>query len=173
MKELKKAVKKGKSKDAAFERLKNRRGDLKKGSAYLARIPEKEFADKYSVANNVFLAIYGILACIGFLALIPDLVNFSALALLFILGLGLIIPVWILYLIYHKNALGYLLFAVFSFKAIFDSFRSLPDDLFAVLVGVIMNVLLLTFVVILKKKLFPYQNFFNTKKDADGLVIYK
>lgn len=173
MKELRKDIKNGISKDEAFKNYLNRGGDAKKGSRYLSYIPEGQFADKYLIANNMLLSVYGVLSVMGLVALLPQLLSLPPVGIIIVLLIGLLIPGVILYLIYKKNAVGYFILAFFCLKGIVDSFRVYQEDPGSVWVGVTINLILLIFVVILKKKIFPYQNFLNVKKNENGHYLYR
>jgi hypothetical protein len=57
---------------------------------------------------------------------------------------------------------------MFHIKGILDSLKLIESSPKWFVIGVTVNLAMLVFVVILKKKLFPYQNFFNSKKTNEG-----
>jgi hypothetical protein len=171
MKQLKRDMKNGISKDVAFTKFVYRNGDQKKGSRVLALFPEPQYAEKYATANTVLISIYGLLTCFGLLGLSVQFIHLPLGWFLFLLTIGLLLPALVLYLLYKKNAGAYIFLAFLLVKGIFDLLRQ--TDQTTLFMGIAINMGLLLFVVILKQKMFPYQNFFNTKKDTSGLYIYK
>lgn len=171
MKQLKKDIKNGVNKDEAFTNLINRNGDQKQGSKILALYPEPQYAKKYNTANKVLILIYGLLSLLAILGLLINFIHLSPSNLLFLFAIGALLPSVVIYFIYKKNAAGYIFLAFLLAKGMIDVFRQKDQSI--ILISIVINLTLLIFVVILKYKLFPYQNFFNTKKDANGLYVYK
>ncbi|MDD5051431.1 MAG: hypothetical protein PHO27_01720 [Sulfuricurvum sp.] len=171
MKQLKKDIKTGMNKDVAFTKFVFRKGDQKKGSRVLALFPEPKYAEKYAKENKILIIIYGLLSLFALLGLSVQFAHLPPLWLLFLLTIGFLLPALVLYLLYKKNAGAYMFLAFLLVKGILDLLRQ--NDHSIILIGILVNLGLLIFVVILKQKLFPYQNFFNTKKDENGLYIYK
>ncbi|MDD2779954.1 hypothetical protein [Sulfuricurvum sp.] len=171
MKQLKKDLKNSMDKDEAFIKFINRNGDQKKGSRILSLFPEPKYAEKYAKANKILITIYGLLSLFAILGLSVQFAHLPPLWLLFLLTIGVLLPALVLYLLYKKNAGAYMFLAFLLVKGIFDLLRQ--SDQSMILIGIVVNLGLLIFVVILKQKMFPYQNFFNTKKDTNGLYIYK
>lgn len=171
MKQLKKDLKNGMSKDEAFTNLINRNGDQKQGSRILALYPEPQYAQKCNTANKILIIIYSLLSLFAILGLLINYIHLSFALLLFLFAIGVLLPAVVIYLLYKKNAAAYIFLAFLLIKGMIDVFRQKDQSI--ILVSIIINLILLIFVVILKYKLFPYQNFFNTKKDANGIYIYK
>ncbi|MFY9143085.1 hypothetical protein [Sulfuricurvum sp.] len=171
MKQLKKDIKNGIGKDEAFTKFISRNGDQKKGSRVLSIFPEQLYAEKYSTANKILMTIYGLLTLVGLLGLGVQFMHLPLTWFLFLLTIGFLLPALVLYLLYKKNAGAYMFLAFLLVKGMLDLLRQ--NDQTTVLIGFAINAGLLIFVVILKQKMFPYQNFFNTKKDTNGLYIYK
>lgn len=171
MKQLKKDLKNSVDKDEAFKKFLNRNGDQKKGSRILSLFPEPKYAEKYEKANKILITIYGLLSLFAILGLSVQFAHLPPLWLLFLLTIGVLLPALVLYLLYTKNAGAYMFLAFLLVKGIFDLLRQ--SDQSMILIGIVVNLGLLIFVVILKQKMFPYQNFFSTKKDANGLYVYK
>ena len=61
----------------------------------------------------------------------------------------------------------------FMFKGILDSFKSFEQDPIAVYIAVAINIAIMGYAAFLKVRLFPFQNFFNTRKDENGIFIYQ
>jgi hypothetical protein len=171
MKQLKKDLKNGMSKDEAFANLINRNGDQRQGSRILALYPEPQYAQKYNTANKILIIIYSLLSLFAILGLLINYIHLSFAILLFLFTIGALLPAVVIYLLYKKNAAAYIFLAFLLIKGMIDVFRQKDQSI--ILVSIIINLILLIFVVILKYKLFPYQNFFNTKKDANGIYVYK
>ena len=175
MRELKADIKSGLSKDRAFASFKRRGGDAKRGARYLAILSEPAYAEKYVLANNFLIAIYLILLITGLSGQLPQLLAQPPASALFALAASMLLPVLVLYFLYKKNAIGYWVLALFSAKGVLDSFAAHKEgtDFTGVGIAIAINLLLLVFAVSLKNKIFPYQSFFNTKKDKDGHCIYQ
>lgn len=171
MKQLKKDIKTGMNKDEAFTKFINRNGDPKKGSRVIALFPEDQYVKKYGSANKILMIIYSILSFFSIVGLIVQFSHLPTLWFLFLLAISLLLPVLVVYQLSKKNVVGYLVLAFLLFKGMLDLLRQ--NDQTTILIGFTINIGLLIFVIILKQKIFPYQNFFNTKKDANGLYIYK
>jgi hypothetical protein len=115
MKLLKADIKNGVSKGEAFSKFTERGGDLKKGSRFLASIPDKEESINYTKWNFGLIAIYAMLFLIGLLNLLPMLEDMSSVALLITIGIASIIPVVIIWMLFKKKAFAYLLLCFFWF----------------------------------------------------------
>ena len=149
--------------------------DRKKVAKYLAMYPDLNLSIRYERANNILLTIYMLIVAIGVYGAFGLLAQLPTNAFIIGLVIGLLIPGCIIYLIYTNHALGYLFLAFFSFKGIFDSFKEYDDStvgVIAVSFGVIVSALLTIYSVVLKRKLFPHQNFLNFKKDDEGLFVF-
>jgi hypothetical protein len=172
MKIVKRLLKEGENKESIFEKASAEGLNPKKVSKYLAMYPDAEESENYNRANNVLIGIYSVLVLLGLLGAAPILSELPTGAILGVLAFALLIPSAVIYCIYKKQSIGYLILCFFLFKGILDSFKEYEADPVGVWVGVAINVCLIIYVVILKNKLFPHQNFFNTKKDAEGISIF-
>jgi len=173
MKQLKKDIKAGMSKDDAFKSLKNRGGKAKQASAYLARLSEPSLVQKYSKANYTLIIAYGLITFVSILAVLPQLSSFSVGGILSILALDLLIFGFIAYMVYKGQAYGYIIVAVFMAKGclgLIGGYQNEPTTIGLVFLAI--NIAILVFAVTLKGKLFPKQNFFNLKKDESGNYIF-
>ena len=172
MKAVKKQLSAGLGKNEIFEKASVDGLNLKKVSKYLAMFPDSDESLKYNKANNILIGIYSILVIIGLLGSASMFSSIPPAGLVAVLLFALLIPAAVIYSIYKKQSIGYLILCFFLFKGILDSFKGYEAEPTSVLIGVSINAALIIFIVILKNKLFPHQNFFNTKKDNDGFSVY-
>ena len=173
MRTLKQDIKDGLTKEKAFDNVKVRGGNLKKASRYLARLPDSSYADKYNLANYLLIFLY--LSWEGFGLLYFD---FTGLELpigliMLVIAIGLFPHVIVTYLLLKKNANGYIFLSFLYCYSIFKMFGVYHEDPMSTLICAVIVVSFLILAVTLKGKLFPYQNFFNTKKDDNGYFIFK
>ena len=110
---------------------------------------------------------------LGFMSVIPMLTELSAKALVFVLGISLLIPSAVVWMLIKKQALGYVILCFFLLKGILDSFKDENPDQNLLYIGIAINLAIMGYAIFLKLKLFPFQNFFNTRKDDNGVFIYK
>ncbi|MEM9257365.1 MAG: hypothetical protein AAGA91_18140 [Pseudomonadota bacterium] len=172
MKIVKRLLKEGENKGSIFEKASAEGLNPKKVSKYLAMYPDPEESENYNRANNILIGIYSVLVLLGLLGATHILFELPAGAMLGVLAFALLIPGAIIYCIYKKQSIGYLILCFFLFKGILDSFKEYEASPVGVWVGVAINACLVVYVVILKNKLFPHQNFFNTKKSGEGIAIF-
>ena len=172
MKTVKKQLAAGLSKIEIFEKASIDGLNLKKVSKYLAMFPDSEESLKYNKANNILIGIYSILVILGLLGSLSMLSSLPLAGIIAVLLFALLIPAAVIYSIYKKQSIGYIILCFFLLKGILDSFKGYEADPTSVLIGVSINVALIIFIIILKSKLFPHQNFFNTKKGDDGFAVY-
>ena len=172
MKIVKRLLKEGENKKSIFEKALAEGLNLKKVSKYLAMYPDSEESESYNKANNILIGVYSVLVLLGLLGAMPILSELPVGAILGVLAFALLIPGVVIYCIYKKQSIGYLMLCFFLFKGILDLFKGYESDPAGVWVGVAINACLIVYVVILKNKLFPYQNFFNTKKNNEGFAIF-
>ena len=173
MRSLKQDIKDGLGKEEAFDNVKIRGGNLKKASRYLARLPDSSNTDKYNLANNVLIFLY--LAWEGFGLLFFDFTKLELPVGLVVVFFAIVLfpHVIVTYLLLKKNANGYMFLSFLYCYSITRMFDVYQEDPTSTLICAVIVVSLLIFVVTLKGKLFPYQNFFNTKKDDNGHYIFK
>jgi len=169
---VKKLLSEGLSKQEVFEKASSDGLNLKKVAKQLSIYPDDRESNKYNKANNILIGLYSLIVAIGLIGFIPMLTEFQAVGMVLVLSFALLIPGAIIYCIYKKQSLGYLILCFFLFKGVLDSFKGIETDPLAVWVGVSINVCLIIYIVVLKNKLFPHQNFFNTKKDNNGFVVF-
>jgi uncharacterized membrane protein len=172
MKIVKRLLKEGANKKDIFEQASNEGLNPKKVSKYLAMYPDPEESGKYNKANNVLIGIYSVLVLLGLLGAAPMLLGLPTAAVFGVLAFALLIPGAVIYCIYKKQSIGYLILCFFLFKGILDSFKGYEADPTGVWVGIVINTCLIVYVVFLKNKLFPHQNFFNIRKNSDGISIF-
>ncbi|MES0489949.1 MAG: hypothetical protein ABUK01_08165 [Leptospirales bacterium] len=172
MKIVKRLIKEGVDKKEIFAKASDEGLNPKKVSRLLAMYPDVEESEKYNKANNILIGIYIVMVLFGILGAASMLNELPTEAILGILAFALLIPIAVIYILYKKQALGYLVLSFFLIKGITDSIKEYQTDPVAVWIGVGLSACLIVYAVILKIKLFPHQNFFNTKKDSDGIVIF-
>ena len=177
MKTVKKLLKQGVDKKEIYNSAMQEGLNPKKVSRFLANFPDKDRSDKYNTANKVLVFIYGLLSVFSLLQVLVLTSDMSSGLTLALVAFSLILPIAVIYSIYKKQAIGYLLLSFFSVKGILNAikeFGSHPNDIEAIglLVAIAINFSILIYVVSLKKKLFPHQNFFNSRKNSDKTVVY-
>lgn len=169
MKIVKRLINEGVNKNDIFERAVEDELDLKKVSKILAMCPDSEEAEKYKTANYILMTIYLVMVL---LSILPLLWNQALETVLIVLAVALIIPGAILQSIYKKQYFGYIIFCFFMMKGTFESFEGYELNSIVTWVAIVLDVFLFAYAIILKNKLFPYQNFFNTKKNSEGITIF-
>ena len=172
MKVVKKQLAAGFSKNEIFEKASDEGLNLKKVSKYLAMFPDDEESKKYNKANNILIGVYSLLVCMGLLRLFSMISDISATGIVALLVIALLIPGVLIYTIYKKQAVGYLVLCIFLLQGVLESFKGYEADPVSFWVSVSINVTLIIFIIILKNKLFPHQSFFNTKKNSEGFAVY-
>ena len=172
MKIVRRLLNEGENKKSIFEKALAEGLNPKKVSKYLAMYPDPEESEKYNRANNILLGICSLLVFLGVLSVMPLISELSLDLILVVLAFALLVPGCVIFCIYDKRSIGYLVLCFFLFKGVLDSFVDYEVGSAEFLVTVVLNASLLIYIVILKKKLFPHQNFFNTKKDDEGVTIF-
>ena len=172
MKIVKRLLKEGENKKTIFDQATEEGLNPKKVSKYLAMYPDKEESEKYNRANNILIGIYSVMVLLSMLGAVSMISELPQAAIYGVLAFALLIRAAIIYCIYKKQSIGYLLLCFFLFKGILDSFKEYQADPTGVLVGIAISASLLIYVIVLKSKLFPYQNFFNTKKNNEGIAVF-
>ena len=172
MKISKKQLAAGLSKKEIFEKASVEERDLKKVSQYLAMFPDKEESKKYNKANNILLGIYALLTIMSLFGLSSMFSELPLIVSILAQSFDLLIFGTVIYFVSKKMSVGYFLLSFFVFKGALNAFKGYESDPASVWFALFINIALLIFIVVLKRKLFPHQNFFNTKKDSDGFAIY-
>lgn len=170
-------VVKGLMKDGApkveiFSRASQEGMNLKKVAKYLAIYPDRDESERYHRANGILIGLYIAFIFFGLLGAAPLLSGLSLNWIIISIGIALLIPSALVYSIYKKQSFGYMVLCLLLVKGVLDMLKDYQADQSAALVGVGINIALIFYVYTLKKKLFPYQNFLNTRKGDDGLVIF-
>jgi uncharacterized membrane protein len=172
MKLVKRLMKEDLSKQEIFERASEEGLNLKKVSKYLAMYPDPEESKKYNKANRVLIGIYAALVILSIIGAISMVMDLPPAAILGVLAFSLLIPGVVIYCIYKKQSIGYLILCFFLLKGIIDIFKDYQADPAGVWLGAGISLCLIVYVVVLKNKMFPHQNFFNTKKNSDGISVF-
>lgn len=172
MKIVKRLLKEGLNKEDVFAKASEEKLDPQKVSKYLAMYPDVEESEKYGRANNILVGIYSVMVLLNLIGAAPMLSEIPVAATVVVLAFLLLIPGAVIYCIYKKQAIGYLILCFLLVKGALESFNEYQEEPLWILVVVAINTCLLLYVVILKNKLFPYQNFFNTKRNGNGVFIF-
>lgn len=172
MKIVKRLLKEGKNKKDVFKQATEEGFNPKKVSKYLAMYPDIEESEKYNGANNILIGIYSIMVLLSMLGAASRISELPQAVIYGVVAFALLIPAAVIYCIYKKQAIGYLILCFFLLKGILDTLKEYEADPVGVLVGVAISASLLIYVVVLKYKIFPHQNFFNTKKNNEGIAIF-
>lgn len=145
---------------------------MDKVARYLASYPDKEESEKYDVANKIFIFIYAFMVIGSVLSLPSMFEEISPAGLLLAMSFVLLIPGVIVFLLYKKSAIGYLVLGFFLIRGLFQSFAEYEAGDTVVMLELGVGAFMLAYVAFLKIKLFPYQNLFNMRKGEDGRVIF-
>lgn len=159
------------NKHEIFEKAVARGWKKKKAAGYLAQFPDYDLADKYNKQNIVLISIYSLLVFINILGIINNTPQFNFVVTAGVVGLFILIYGWVVCSIYRKQAFGYLFMSFLLFKSIFDSFI-VEINQTTVWIDSAISLAILLYAVTLKNKLFPHQNFINTKRNDEGLLAY-
>lgn len=178
MKELKQDIKKGMSKNEAFENFKNRESGntkkIKKASSYLANIPASIILKKYSKKNYILMTIYAFISILSLLASLTQATSLSLSILLPLFAIDIGVVAVILFFLYKGNALAYFILSFFMIRALIKSVEIyLNEPSLAIIIFLGIYTFIIIFAIYLKLKLFPQQNLFNSRKDKDGNFIFE
>lgn len=172
MKFVKRLMKEEVNKKEIFERASDEGLNPKKVSKYLAMYPDPDDATKYNKANKILIGLYFAMVLLSMLGAVSMLTELPPAAIFGVLAFALLLPGAVMYFIYKKQSVGYLVLCFFLIKGILDSLKEYESDPTGVLIGAGISLCLLVYVVVLKNKMFPHQNFFNTKKNSEGIAIF-
>jgi hypothetical protein len=167
MKQLKKDLKNGKSKNEVLKDFQERGNEnITKAVMYLNSIPDELIAKKYALANNILLGLYSIVSIL-ILA-----VTFAQTKSSFIL-IDVAVFITMAFFIAKKKAWAYLVLAFLMVRSILNVLKPyLAEPTTGGLVMMSIFAFIFIFALVLKVKLFPKQNFLNTKKDENGSLIF-
>lgn len=180
MKHIKRLLKEGVNKNEIFDQAVHEGLNSKKVSRYLARYPDPEESKKYNLINNIVVVIYVIAILLSIPATYCTFYHLAALYYsdpfhISITGLVavLFLKFFISHCIYKKIAGGYILMSLLNVIGIFFMFDEiLTYSSASPGIALVINIIFITCVVTLKKRLFPYQNFFHTAKDGSEVVAF-
>ncbi len=171
MKKIKQQLQQGMPKKDIFEQAQMDGVDMNKVAKYLSKYPDSDVSAKYNGANIALIGLYSTLISFTFIGILDIVLALPPVLIFGVFLFYLAIPWVVMFFIYKKHSIGYLILSFFLVKGIFD-ILSAGQVSIAELVGVAINVFLLAFTVILKNKLFPYQNFLHIKRDAQGVIVF-
>lgn len=176
MKIIKSLLKEGIPKEEIYQLALKDGLKTKKVSHILSMYPDPDTATNYTKHNTALIIIYLIWQAFGYLYIFSKPITLSPTAMLAALAISLIIPIIVVYLLYNKIAYGYLFLSFLLLKGILEPFKYPetvhPENLIGSLIGVTILIAVLAYTITLKFKLFPYQGFFNLKKDKNGAYIF-
>ncbi|MCP5346318.1 MAG: hypothetical protein R3F41_16970 [Gammaproteobacteria bacterium] len=172
IKTLREDLRKGLSKTQAFERLVDNDGDINKGAKILSLVPDREIAANLKLPNSLLISIYSFLVVLNFIGLSPQLMQLPTDVIIIALIVGLLLPVTSIYLLFRMNPIGYLLVAFLMFRATLESIVLLQSNFLSGLVLMGIGAGVMVYAIVMKLKLFPFQNIFHTKKSTNGSRIF-
>lgn len=175
MRQLKKDVIEGMDKDQALEAYLARGGDPMRGTMILSAYPDAASRRRYTYANYWLVAMCAALAVINWTISKQLVVPTSATAQdqAFSGALSILVPAITLWLVYRMRSVGYLMMTFLGFTGVLKFIR-LADEVDALLIVSLMLCVTMTIsALIMRQKLFPYQNFLGIKKDENNHFIYK
>ena len=173
MKYVRNLLKQGLSKMEVFQRGVYSGLSKQQVSRYLSLFPDLEQSRKYHTANQSFIILYSIvvmLATIGS-AFELDLVGVNKYTVILFLC-SLLFDGFIIYCLYKKNALSYLIVAFFCFKGSINCLRDFDLNMIGTWIGLSIDVALFVYAILLKIWLFPYQNLLHTKRCQKGVFCF-
>lgn len=173
VKQLSKEVKQGKSKTEAFKTYLDAGGDEKKGASCLSMLPDQDLRLKYQKQTFALLYIYLFFVLLGLAAAIPLFMELGSIgATIGVIAFALAIPAIVTWAILMGDATGYFIFVFFMLHGISGSFDDYALDPMGSWIGAGINLALIVWALSIKKKIFPYQNLFSSRKDANGVAIF-
>ena len=177
MKFVKQLLKEGISKEEVYERAVDKGLDKKRVSTYLANFPDQDLAGKYKKLNLILVSLVSVWACLGLLQAVLIMFKLPLLAGIMMMILVIAILTLIIYNVYTMKSMSYFILCFFAGKSILNSvgaLRSFSSIVEAIFIGLVMllSLTIIVLAVLLKKKVFPYQNFINSKQADDGTVLY-
>lgn len=176
MKIIKSLLKEGIPKEEIYQLALKDGLKTKKVSHILSMYPDPDTAINYTKHNTALIIMYIIWEAFGLLYFFSNPIQLPPAAILAALAIGSIILITVVYLLYHKIAHGYVLLSFLLIRGILESFNhqeTVNTEYFiGILIGVAILTAVLAYTVTLKFKLFPYQGFFNLKKDKYGAYIF-
>lgn len=173
MKQLRDALKKGKSKVDAHSEWIEAGGDPKKSAKYLASFPDQVDREKYRSLQIAFLCLYGLFALAGVVSYLPALLSeLPGSVIVIVLVIRVAIPAAIIWEIARGRVTGYF---VFILLALLGMSQMMPEEGLIPLETWIdfgLTAVLIIFAVIVKTKIYSFQNLFHSKKNEDGCLVF-
>ncbi len=162
-------LKDGISKQTIFEEAIERGVGKKKVSRFLSNYPAKPVKSVYRNLNFLLLALYWANAIFGSVIMLPHLagqLGLSGAATFGAIALSLVSIVS--FFILRMNAWIYLLLIIFMVKGIFEVVSSDFGSHYIDFIDLAYKTTVLSLSIYLKFKLFPFQNFIQTRKKETG-----
>ena len=173
MKYVRSLLKKGLSKVEVFQRGVYSGLSKRQVSRYLSLFPDPEQSEKYHTANLTFIILYSIVVMLATIGSVFE-ISYEFLnqytAILFFCSL--LFDGFILYGLYKKNALSYLIVAFLCFKGSINCVRDFDMNMIGAWIGLSIDVSLFIYAMSLKIWLFPYQNLFHSKRYQEGVYCF-
>ena len=179
MKQLRKDLKSGMSKEVAYKSLIARDGNPKKGAQYLSLLPDRETFKELRRANIMLIGIWLLVVLsnlVGVLfvesGVLAQSSETSYTVLFIVLAIVLAIQLIPVFMLVTGHALGYFLLSFLIFRAILSNIENVPVDPIGswLTVGVLVG--LFAYTLKMKLKMFPFQNLVHTKKYSNGYKIF-
>jgi len=152
--------KQGLSKSAIFECATEKEFDVSLVTTFLSNYPNKEDVLKYGYLNKILIIIYVLfllLTIFTSLDLLPGDIELKHLILIY--SLVLFFDALFIYWIATYNPNGYKWLVLFYTYQSFKDYSGTDDDLY----GIVLMLAFFCFLYIVKKRIFPYQNFLHIK----------
>jgi len=167
--ELKKWKKEGLEKKEIFERADELGYDRKKVTRFLSMYPNKEDRKKYALLNYIVIGIY--LAFVSLWVFVANSIYDGVLTIKIAIVITVMvsfIPMVLIYLMATYNPLGYVYLALYIAYQNLRVFEANWEGIINIaIVGVYLGL-----VYYVKKKLFPFQNYFHTEGKRLGCYSY-
>lgn len=172
MQQLKDDIRSGMPKKQAFDEFHQRGGDVSKAARYLASRPDMDKRIAYFKLNTVLIFLYANMIILSLFAS-PIVYSLEPIKFIMVVSMALLIPMVLIWYLFQQHAFAYVFLCFFMIKGIADSLSFITISPIAVVISMLVNGLILGLAIYLKRRLFPYQGFFNLNRDSEGLLIFR
>ncbi len=173
MKRVKSLLSEGSSKNEAFQIAISDGLDRKKVSQYLASIPDSKHLKHFSKSHKILLWQVITLYSLGLAGMLPLLLVLTPGVIAVVLVLYILITGSIIYTLYKGYASGFFMLLFMMLVGLFQIASMLNHSPISASFGIVFYTAITLQAIYLKTKLYPYQNFFHTREDDQGIRIYK
>lgn len=146
--------------------------DHKKVSLKLAYTADAPLAQQYRNDIRILMAYLGLLSLTSISALVW--VGFETTEMIYYImaGVAVLLTALMMYALMKNRAGAYLGIISLTALSCFQALKMVKEAPAIVIVCLVLNLILIAMAARLKFKLFPNQNYFNTKKDETGCLAF-